>query len=125
VEARSNGDWSTSTTLQHDEETSAGKVSSNLSRLQRGALQVSTTTEQWQFRMRSLLSSAQRWSLHGSIRSQLHGGIHMQRITGKLDAVNIMREQSREVFREMPKQKYIADKRRKQPRYKTYYGKED
>jgi hypothetical protein len=49
----------------------------------------------------------------------------VQRITGKLDAVNIMREQSREVFREMPKQKQIADKRRKQPRYKTYYGKED
>lgn len=41
-----------------------------------------------------------------------------QRISGKLDAVNLMREQSRETFKSMPKQQRIGDKRRKQPRYK-------
>jgi hypothetical protein len=40
------------------------------------------------------------------------------RISGKLDAVNLCREISREQFKSMPKQKRIGDKRRKQPRYK-------
>lgn len=40
-----------------------------------------------------------------------------QTITGKLDKVNLVREQSRERFVAMPKEKRIADKRRKPSRY--------
>ena len=49
----------------------------------------------------------------------------MQKIVAKFDVVNVVREMSREQFRAMPKQQRINDKRRKQPRYKQDWRRND
>jgi hypothetical protein len=38
-------------------------------------------------------------------------------ISGKLDAVKLVKEISREKFQSLPKERLIGDKRRKEPRY--------
>jgi hypothetical protein len=48
----------------------------------------------------------------------------IQRVEGRLDAVNLMREQSRDVFRNLPTARRIPNKKFKQPKYKLKYEEE-
>lgn len=43
------------------------------------------------------------------------------KITGKFDVVRAVKENSREMFRNMPKMKRVGDKRFKKPKYRERY----